>query len=527
MAVAVDSKAGSLGPDRSHDVDFATGYVSSLYNNTPAFTGRVGSQKKLILTSTKSLGHASSVGGSTASPNSNKQSRSRPSLRNIDTNMTSYSSTTTIPASTTRSESRLAKLHKRASSGSSLPATPSPLSGSQPQFTSPYATYDQSQSNINSTPSSSSVFKSRPHIRKLSSARDDENQGRLDLSKSTLENGSLTGLGIQDYGSRSASEVTFSRTSRKTPHIRNTSGGSQVSVASRSFTPTQPFVHPMRQTPNGPYTPSAQSYASSMNDEEVHESSDIVTEDDILVGQNFRNKRSMSISSTPQIQPTPLSQSYTAADLGQVPKLTSESQTNLSIRSGKSSKSKHGRSRRNTERSDNGPPPSNRNSVDKAFSFVSRRSDTEPQTRDEKIAEKRRQFAEREAKKERQELKRRETDEAKTVRKEERQRRKSEASQTERPRRQSAPKIQSIKKVRKNSEKAPTEQLRSRSYDETRPAQLTALPRHGQEPGTSEKQRSEKQRRADRDENSSSSGTWPRFSTWLQTRLLSCGGKEG
>jgi hypothetical protein len=250
-----------------------------------------------------------------------------------------------------------------------------------------------------------------------------------------------------------------------------------------------------------------------MNDDEAHESSDIVTDDGILPGQPFRARRSVSISSTPQIQPTPLSQSHTAADLGYVPKLNT-SQTNLSIRSGrsgKSSRSKLGRPRRNTERSD-----SDRISLDKAFSFVSRRSDPDPQTRDERIREKRRQFIEKEAskdrKQERQELKRRETEEAK----EERQRRKSEASQTERPR--IVKKISSARKVERSKEK-PKEEFRARSYDETRPAQITALPRHGHEAGISEKNR-----KRERD-SSASPGTWPRFSTWLQTRLLSCGGK--
>ena len=517
MAVAVDSKVGPLGAGRS--VDFATGYVSPLsYNNVPKLSSRLGSQRKLtVQTSTKSAGHDSSAGSSPVSPRPSKQTRSGVGLANIDTNMTSYTATSTLPASTSRSESRIAKLHKRASSGSSLPATPSPLATTtHSQFTTtPYTTYEQSHA---STPpaTSTSSFKSRPYIRKFSSAKDDDNQGRLDLSKSISETPDLPGLGIQDYGAgvRSVSDVTFSHTSRRAAHARTTSGGSQTSVASRSFTPTQPFVHPMRQTP---YTPSGQSYASSMNDDEAHESSDIVTDDDILIGQNFRSRRSVSISSVPQILPTPLSQSHTAADLGYVPKLNT-SQTNLSTKSGrsaKSSKSKLGRSRRDTERSEHAPP-SIRTSTDKAFSFVSRRSDPDPQTRDERIREKRRQFAEKEAnkdrKREREELKRRETEEMK----EERQRRKSEVSHTERPQvSQSSGKITGIRKVRRDTEKR-GEELRSRSYDEVRPAQLTALPRH--------EQQSEKRRRSEKD-SSSSSGTWPRFSTWMQTRLLSCGGK--
>ena len=521
MALAVQSKPGSLGA--SHNaVDFATHYVSPLsYNNAPISTRRSASNKKLSpLTSTKSLGNVSAAAGSPGSLKSSKQHRSQAGLRHIDTDMTSYTNTTTIPGSNSHTGSRLTKLHKRASSGASLPATPSPLSANQSQVTTPYtATYEESRPSISSQTSSSTAFKSRPYIRKLSSAKDtkhDENQGRLDLSKSTSEIGYMSGLGIQDYDARTASEVTFSHTSRRAAHARTTSGGSQVSVSSRSFTPTQPFIHPMR--PN-PYTPSGQSYASSMNDEEAHESSDIVTEDDISIGPNFRTRRSASISSTPQIQPTPLSQAYSAADLGIVPKYNT-SQSNISIKSGRSAKSssrsKLTRPRRNTDRSDQRNASSHRNSIDKAVSIVSRRSDTDPRSRDERIQEKRRQFNEKEANKDRRQemsqIKRRETNESR----EERQRRKSEASQSGRPSTsQSGNKIKSLRKVRKPDEKR-SEELKGRSYDDTRPAPLTALPNQAMI--------SEKGKRAQR-ESKGSSGTWPRFSTWLQTRLLSCGGK--
>ena len=245
-----------------------------------------------------------------------------------------------------------------------------------------------------------------------------------------------------------------------------------------------------------------------MNDEEAHESSDIVTDDGILSSQPFRSRRSESVSSTPHIQPTPLSQSHTAADLCYMPRVNT-SQSNLSIksgRSGKSSRSRLGRrSRRNTERSDD---PPGRPSVDKAFSFASRRSNTEPEplTRDEKIREKRRQFNEKEASKDRkqhrQEIKRRETDEAKSVK----QGRKSSLSQHERPQleQRASSKIQSIRKTtRTNTEKS--EELRARSYDDARPANLTALPKQAVV--------EEKPRRAARTANEPP-GTWPRFSTW-------------
>ena len=95
----------------------------------------------------------------------------------------------------------------------------------------------------------------------------------------------------------------------------------------------------MRQTPR-PYTPpTGSSNNSFVNGEEADESDDVV-DDDFRLGHGFRNRRSVSVSSTPQVAPTPLSQSHTADDLGLVPKLTSTSQTNLSVKSGRSSRSK-------------------------------------------------------------------------------------------------------------------------------------------------------------------------------------------
>ena len=522
--MAVDVQAASLGPaGRSNNVDFAAGYFSSLPYNTPINSS--GSHSRLkVLTSTKSLGYASRAGSgsSPSSTKSYKQNGLRPTLRNIDTNMSSYTQTTTIPASTTRSDSRLVKLHKRGSSGSSLPANPSPLSGAHTQFTTPFATYEEPFPDISSTPPQSSTPKIKPYLRKLSSAREDENQGRLDLSKSVSENGALAGLGIQDFGTRSSSDVNFSQTGRRTPHTRTTSTGSQISTGSGSFKPT-PFIHPMRQTPNTP-TPTRQSLASSLNDDDVQESSDIVTDDDVQIGQTFRNHRSGSISSFPQIQPTPLSQSYTAHDLGAVPKLTSSSQTNLSMKSGrsaKSSKSKLGRPRRHTDRSEYVPSPSSRTSLDKtAFSFVPRRSDPDPATRDERIRAARRKFEEKEADKDRkmekEALKRRDTEEAKSAKKQERQRRKSEASQSERakiskPNRKGSEDQKS--KRDKNREKQ-ADEMRSRSYNEYSIGHITALPSHKREPGISEKT-------SQRQQNSSepTESAWARF-----IRVLSCGG---
>ncbi|KAK4543957.1 hypothetical protein LTR36_004731 [Oleoguttula mirabilis] len=454
---------------------------------------------------------------------------SRAQLRTLDIGMTSHSSTTTLP-SLPRTVSGHSKLHKRASSGSSLPGPPSPFSGAHSQFPTPFATYEESFPDMSSaTPAVTSTPKIKPYLRKTSAAKDD--QGKLDLSRSATENDRIAGLGIRDFGTRSVSDVTFPPAGRRGTHARTTSVGSQVSTASGSFRPVQPFVHPMRQTPR-PYTPpTGSSNASFVNEDEANESDDVL-EDDFRLGHGFRSKRSMSISSTPAIAPTPLSQTYTADELGLVPKLTSISQTNLSIKSGrsaKSSKSRHGRPRRDTSHSfDLQTSPSSRTSFDKAFSFVSRKSDTDPQTRDERIRAARQKFEEKESSKERrlqyEKLKRRETDEAKTVRRQDKQGRKSEASeQRTRVLKQNqagggggggrgSPK-------KRNDAQADNEKLRSKSYDEYRPANGMSLPRQGLQAGASEKTSRVNERKA----RGAQSG-WVRFSAWLQTRILNCGG---
>lgn len=438
--------------------------------------------------------------------------------------MSSLTLTATL-GSAQRTVSSHAKLHKRGNSGSSLPGPPSPFSGAHSQFTTPFATYEESFMDLSSTPPTSSTLKTKPYSRKTSAGKDD--QGKLDLSRSTTENDRMTGLGIQDFGTRSASDVTFPHAGRRGTHARTASVGSHVSTGSGSFRPTQPFVHPMRQTPR-PYTPpTGSSNASFVNDDEANESGDVL-DDDFRLGHGYRSKRSMSISSTPAIAPTPLSQTYTADELGLVPKLTSVSQTNLSIksaRSAKSSKSKRGRSRCDTGRSiDLQTSPSSRTSFDKAFSLVSRRSDTEPLTRDERIRAARLKFEEKEASKDRrlqqEQLKRRETDDAKSMRKQERQRRKSEATERIRVLNQGKEGGNGKGNPKKRKDEHPNdEKLHSRSYDEYRPANSMSLPRQGLQAGASEKTL----RTTERKPRGAQSG-WVRFSAWLQTRMLNCGG---
>ncbi|KAF2215916.1 hypothetical protein CERZMDRAFT_90026 [Cercospora zeae-maydis SCOH1-5] len=60
-----------------------------------------------------------------------------------------------------------------------------------------------------------------------------------------------------------------------------------------------------------------------------------------------------------------------------------------------------------------------------------------------------------------------------------------------------------------------------RSYETYRPAHDAALPRYGDRPGESEKSGQIQYSTAKRH---ARSGSWMRFSTWVQTRVLSCGG---
>ncbi|KAK4503654.1 hypothetical protein PRZ48_004569 [Zasmidium cellare] len=404
----------------------------------------------------------------------------------------------------TSSTGNHAKLHKRGGSASSLPGPPSPFTNAQ--FQTPFATYEESFPEVVPAPGTSTP-KIKPYLRKMSVAKED--QGMIDLSKSAAENERLNGLGIQDYGSKSAADVSFAHTRRgQQQHGRTTSGASQGSNGSGGFRPGQPFTHPMAKTPR-PYTPPTGSYANSINENEADESDDVV-EDEFRLGNGFRTRRSMSISSTPQ--PTPLSQSHTASDLGLVPKLTSSSQTNLSLKSAQSST---GRPRRNTDRSQEYvPSPSSRTSFDKAFSFA-KRSDPEPQTRDEMIREARRKFEEKEANKDRKQ-------EKEAGKRQDRQRQKSEPSlksamkQEKKPRKDSA--------ARAGAEDEKHQRLQAVSYEEQRPAML---PRHGSSPGESERRLNEKGPQFNHTPRpDAKDGGWLRFSTWVQTRMLSCGGSR-
>jgi hypothetical protein len=431
------------------------------------------------------------------------------------------------------------KLHKRGNSGSSAPASgpPSALRGSTDAFTTPFATYEEPTSEITTTQSVTSTPKLKPYLRKTSSSKDD--QGKLDLSRSTVENEGLAGLGIQDFSTKSAGDVNFAHSRRRTTsHTRTISGCSSVSNGSGTFKPTHPFIHPMRQTPRSHTPPVAQSSASSLNEDEADESSDVV-DDEFKLGNSYRSRRSMSISSTPQIAPTPLSQSHTALDLGIVPKLTSNvSQSNISVRSTRTGSSPDKQISRSRGESsilqEQAISPSARTSIDKAFSFVSRKSELEHQSRDDRIREARRKFEEKEADKarkaEKEAYKRRESDRSKTDRQEERQARRSEASDRIGISSGSASRRTSIvgaalqKKQHKRLEKRDsiTGKLDARAYENYAESNEASLPVRGRKAGASEKTPATVQEYRPKP----AKGSWIKFETWVRTRVSSCGGER-
>lgn len=442
--------------------------------------------------------------------------------------MTSYGS-----GSTTATKQSRAKLHKRGNSGSSTPVSgpPSALRGSSDAFTTPFATYEEPIIDPISAQPITSTPRLKPYLRKTSGSKDD--QGKLDLSRSSIDNDALTGLGIQDHGGKTVGDVSFTHPRRRTTsHSRTVSGCSSASNGSSSFKPTHPFIHPMRQTPR-PYTPpiAQHSSTSSLNEEEVEESSDVV-DDEFKLGNGYRSRRSMSISSTPQIAPTPLSQSHTALDLGMIPKLTTNvSQSNISVQSTRNGSPPKQQSRSRGESTisqDQAISPSSRTSLDKAFSFVSRKPELEPQSRDDRIREARRKFEEKEADKNRkadkEAHKRQEHERSKSERHEERQARKSEASDRNGSRR---PSIASTALLQKKSKKegkrdSITEKFDSRPYENYAESNEASLPVRGRKAGASEKTSALVQEYRAKP----AKGSWVKFETWVRTRVSSCGGER-
>lgn len=404
---------------------------------------------------------------------------------------------------------RHAKLHKRSDSTSSAAPTvftmPSPI---QNEFTLANSATTTSTQHARH----SSANKIKPYLRKMSLRDDDLDQGRLDLSRPSAENDSLTGLGICEDApsfSRSVSDVSFiPSTRRKASHSRATSGPASLAVAaSGPLRPTQPFA-PLREAPRS-FTPPATVSQGDTSDDEAEESVGVLTNDIRQPDyEPWKPRRSVSISSNPAI--TPLSQTYTA---GSLTKLTSASQSNLSIRSQPSyDHLKSGRTHRNTGRTSDYPTsPSARTSIDKAFSFITRTSEPEDAaSRAAAIRAARRAFEEKEAAKDRkyekEEVKRR----ASVIKKEERKWRKSDprASMTS----------NGSNSIVVDEEKA----VAGTDYATQTPAHDLSLPIQGDHSGAAptvplSPPPPSKTKQA--------KGGWNHFLAWTRTRLLNCGGK--
>nr|POE79805.1 hypothetical protein CFP56_07871 [Quercus suber] len=439
------------------------------------------------------------------------QYKVRTQLKALDTSMDIH--TTASTSGTPRSLGGHTKLRKRDPTAVPSSSTGSPFAVATSPPTTPYTTYGETFPKIQTTSPTNSAVKIKSYRRKSSQ----EDQGRLDLSRSVAENEQLSGLGIYDHTGRQASEVTFVHAGRRGTHTRTTSIGSQVSNGSGSNRANQPFVHPMKQTPR-PFTPPA-SYPASINDDETGETDDMI-EEDLRLGLAFRSRRSMSISS---MQPTPLSQSHTAEEFARLSSPVSHASLTLHD-SGQSGKARRpSRPRLDTDRSaDSIMASQSRTSLEKAVSLVPRRSETEPQSRDDRIRAARRKFEEREAskelKRERDAIKRREIE----GKNQDRQRRKSLSGgllpTDDSHANGKSDKTPNMGRSTVSGHLSP-EKLHARSYDDVRPTHKAALPRLGDEAGMSEKSM-----RNDREHRSKTAqSNWVRFSAWLQTRLKTSG----
>lgn len=369
----------------------------------------------------------------------------------------------------------------------------------------------QSQPSLKSGPTN----KIKPYLRKMSLRDDGEDQGKLDLSQPSAENDALAGLGLRDFSnaSRSVSDVTFQPAVRRTSstHTRAISGASQMSTVSAPLRPTQPFVHPMRQRPYTP--PSAISYSPTHPEEEAEESTDVVTNEmrHSDTHDSWRQHRSTSTSSYPRRLSTEMAHNHSTASLT---RLANVSESNVST---KSDKEKHGRPRRNTDRSFDATSPSSRTSFDKAVSFLSRASEQQeegPASRAASIRAARRAFEEKEAAKDRklakEQSKRRDTEEKQRAKKEDKQRRKSEASDRTRHRRS-----------RSDSGNAAVinEKMPGKEYSDFAPVHNRSLPVQGDFTAPPAPTRAN----TDLSKTKVAKGGWMRFMAWTRTRLLSCG----
>ncbi|KAF2458178.1 hypothetical protein BDY21DRAFT_420843 [Lineolata rhizophorae] len=263
------------------------------------------------------------------------------------------------------------------------------------------------------SPVTSPGMKIKPYLRKLSSKDSGMASNTVDLSLPAAENASLAGLGIQDSGNRSASDVTFAHAPGRrgtssssaaaggghTRHGRSASNTSQFSTSSLQR-PTAPYAHPMRPTPR-PYTPPIapqSSYSNSIGgSEHSGEAGDPLTEDELRLRSQFPVRHSGgSVSSTPPNgRGVPLYIQTGATATGSSSRIfgtasnsfnttTNRSQTSLSLTLGSpvatvatasGGNTNTNRNRRDTVRSNEtgitaATSPSSRTSMDRAFGFL-------------------------------------------------------------------------------------------------------------------------------------------------------------
>ncbi|KAI9795975.1 MAG: hypothetical protein M1825_001063 [Sarcosagium campestre] len=471
----------------------------SLNTNSPRLTG--GPSTSSFQSSTGAASYAERT-GSSPSPAVTRTANSKSS--NASTFM-----------ATVKQQSTTGRLHKRASSASSVPHSPTVIStplASEYQF-SP----SQQSAFLETTPSpirsdaygyavpSPSLNSSgtkpkaaiRPFLRKLKS----HEANKVDLSRSSTETDDF-GIYGRDYGSgsRTATDVTFASAGKRgASHNRSISGTSQFSTTTTASGNRQ-YVHPMRQTPR-PYTPPiAQSYQASMLGSEYSgEGNGQATDEEEHLRQIVRDASYRSsptpTSSLPQAPPLRI---HTNNSLTQ---LVNTSQTNVS------STPMSFRPLGDAASPLDAASPVSRTSLDRAFRMRSKDTST-PASRAASIQAARQAFSEKEALKD-QRLREEET---RAAQREERKREK----RIEAARRKAA----IGDKESRSRSKGNAEMLKTTSYASLTQAGNAATSNEPRGPANAP-------RRANTSATAKNQAqsTWVGFMIWLKTRILKLGRK--
>lgn len=436
--------------------------------------------------------------------------------------------------------SRHGKLHRRSGSGSSLLSVTSSLSlATRPDLSK-----------------SSATQRIKPYLRKISLYDDDEEQGRIDLSRPSAEHSdgcayafgdetTISELDIHEYSAitnqRSVSDVNFiPAVRRSSQHGRATSLSSPLSIHpallhskpsfiqaqamrqtsnSNSHPTSHPTSHPNYHPTSHPYTPpSAFSTTFPHSEDEREESADILYDDLRRSSvERWRSRRTMSTQSMPYASSIHASMRNSDAELS---RLANRSQSNLSTRSDRSATStvdvKAIPSRRNTTKSFDFGTGSSRTSIDRAVSFLSRTSVSEPEdptARADKIKALRRAFDEKEAAKERKleklETKRRDTLEMRRAKRDEKHRWRSDAE----PRRRKSTRSMNTPDDTPDMD----EKVAGPEYSRHSPVHRLSLPVQGSESGEADIKIHKEVSKT-----KAAKGVWVRFNAWRKTRMLSC-----